>query len=460
MTVKFGNKEIKWLEKQTFVLSDGGVIDNAAKEDITDKIIGHYNLPALPEDWSWEWFIHKGIYAGNFGTRVGKYYYRVHKRNLEDNHKTWINNRAKRGTMMDELTFDFTNEFNWRDGEFGDDGSCFWGGRAGAKEMILSANGFAFRVFKSNVGHGRCWIIPRTKRQLTGDIKDDDKEVVAWVLFNAYGDYLIEQYARFLAGWAGLKYKEIQYLKNLYSDSGTLYINRGMGVALADEDVLKVVPDNLDFNIDVIDADESGFTCYGCEEYFEGEPYNHYDGDPYCEYCWDELFYYCEDCSTYYREHDVTYVESIHDYVCDDCLSNRYYRCNSCLEYFIEGDVVIDKDSETWCNSCAEANLTVCDECSEYVEDIEDVDGRPLCEDCANKLAADCANCDDKFLIKNLKETPDGDKLCEDCYYEWAEAHIEDACPKCHKALPLENRYDDGLCADCAGLKQHIGELL
>jgi len=127
-------------------------------------------------------------------------------------------------------------KYDWRSGDFGDSGSCYWGGRESARyQLETQHNAFAVRFYQcddearkgkslSSVGVGRCWIVVR--------------DGVA-CLFNAYGPTQLLTIARILAAKAGGTYKNIGCLSNEESYDGTLYINgeKGVGVTNGKTDI-------------------------------------------------------------------------------------------------------------------------------------------------------------------------------------------------------------------------------
>jgi hypothetical protein len=132
---------------------------------------------------------------------------------------------AKRNTTsFANLEFDFDQKIDWRSGDFGDSGSCFWGDNSDAKRLIRD-NGFAFRAWRrEGSGIARCWI--------AADFPDEN-DLVA---FNFYG-WSKEQMRKALMNWLSqtleckVHVADI-YLRNNGSKEGLLYMN-GDGVVLS-----------------------------------------------------------------------------------------------------------------------------------------------------------------------------------------------------------------------------------
>jgi hypothetical protein len=180
-------------------------------------------LPTLPDNWAWVWVVQKGeTYRGKFPKRVAQYYKKVHNLKAPDAFIEQIGNIAR--AHSEELSvyyFDFTRDFDWEEGDFGDDGSCFWGGNAAALDMLY-ANGAQAIRFYNNYGHGiaRAWLVPMEAEGIT-------------FIFNGYGFpgnptlTVAQAFARFTE----LRYQQVA-LTNNGSDDDTLWINSGIGYVI------------------------------------------------------------------------------------------------------------------------------------------------------------------------------------------------------------------------------------
>ena len=174
--------------------------ENEGKQEQLRAVAGNFLRNSIKMDWSWK------SESGSFIKRLRKHIQSTVK------HKLSNNCCGKIGAYVADVIpkpatyyFDFTTEFNWKAGEFGDQGSCFF--RTGYEDtryvdsrMQLQANGnfLAFRLFTkvpaeraSNlsfkaavpyndsehiyIGYSRSWI----------NIEKIKQGVVA--LFNTYG---------------------------------------------------------------------------------------------------------------------------------------------------------------------------------------------------------------------------------------------------------------------------------
>lgn len=169
-----------------------------------------------------------------------------------------------------EYSLDTTRTFNWGAGDFGDAGSCFFGGRTGIRMDMMSDGGFkAVRFFtkdllgsrlgsgkyyKDYAGIGRAWIwttkvMPKTKGQTV-----IDPEV--YVIFNGYGPNTHWQ-ASFVAAYLGLPMKAITLTNRGLSDHG-LYVNDDIGYVIGDRAVIESIT-TLDFGVKEYFCKKAGF---------------------------------------------------------------------------------------------------------------------------------------------------------------------------------------------------------
>ncbi len=175
-------------------------------------------LRMLPDDWQWVWKMDKGEYRGTFPKRVSKYYYKELGLRCPQEFVEKIGNLAKQHSEDNtHYDFEFVDEFTWQAGDYGDDGSCFWGGRSLARKFIAKNGGLAMLFYsKWGAGKARAWI---------AQLKDDQ-----YIVFNGYGfpgnPTLI--CARTLSMFLDAKYKRI-WLTNHGMDDGTVWINGGIG---------------------------------------------------------------------------------------------------------------------------------------------------------------------------------------------------------------------------------------
>ena len=320
----------------------------------------------LPDDWGWVAKVGgKAEYVGTFAKRVGKY---AHKRDI----KLDSDFLGEIGSLVAQYTakqtayeFDFTNSFDWEAGDYGDHGSCFWGCRSGARAMLESNSGRAIRFYKEGRGYARAWLAPYEN---------------GWVCFNGYGIDTIT-IAQVLATHLGQTYKRVR-LENNGEESGTLWINGGVGYFIGEEDAVQ-----YNEHIDLEWDDEDGANrCYNCGN--EGDIL--INDSYYCEDCACELFSHCDHCGEWVDNDDITQVED--NYYCDHCRNRLCTQCHECNEWVMDGNTT-DVDGDAVCNSCLEnGEIPFCEHCGTYTREGSEIDNEWYCNDCAEDLPT-CEKC-------------------------------------------------------------------
>lgn len=122
--------------------------------------------------------------------------------------------------------FEFSRDLDWDPGTFGDSGSCYFGGKAGARHMILNNGGFAVKVYLDKDKRspiGRMWGVV-TKDGLITWNGYTTKSATLQAMFPNYSYHYI--YSLFLAKYMKLAMNTID-LYNGGTTSSTLHINNG-----------------------------------------------------------------------------------------------------------------------------------------------------------------------------------------------------------------------------------------
>lgn len=259
-----------------------------------------YNLPALPDNWVWKWMAAKdeSEYVGTFSKRIANYYFKAHGLKCPESFIANIGNLAKsHSNTGDVYHFMFVDEFDWNAGDFGDAGSCYWGGYSEARVMLVENSALAVCFFDENGnGYARAWMFEYKPGQ--------------YILWNGYGmagdaTFVI---AQIVAQFLSLHPQRI-WLSNNNATGGTLYINSGRGYALtATADVVG----SYDFRWG------EAVTCRDCGcELSEDDSYTDDNGHEYCEHCFYERYDYCERCGHTYNREDIVYAGD--RYLCIHC---------------------------------------------------------------------------------------------------------------------------------------------
>jgi len=271
-------------------------------------------LPPLPNDWQWVWVVQRGEYAGTMPKRIAKYFFKVHGLKFPQAQLVELGNLAKaHSSELKTYTFEFANQIDWEDGDFGDGGSCWWGDYSGSRVMWDNNNGLSIRFYNEhNHGYARAWVM------------EIDTEL--YTVMNGYGLSTL-RITRIFAQFMGLTYKQI-HLHN--SASSSLWINGSTGYIVGRFEVISEI-ETWDFDME----GEDGYTCYECGRLLNED--NYYvgaDDNTYCEDHYYSLFDTCEHCGSTYNREDLTYVESVGYDVCEWCLDHNYSTCDSCEEYY------------------------------------------------------------------------------------------------------------------------------
>lgn len=324
---------------------------------------------------------------GTFPKRLSKYLYDDYKIILTPRDLEQIGNIAKdNSSEQNKFYVDFTQEFNWNPGDFGDAGSCFWGGNSGAREMLSVNGAYAIRFFRPKIedpafgrrvfystftGLARAWLV---------------KENFGFVMFNGYG-IVIQQIANILATGCNLYYRKIE-LRNEGDVTGLLWIgarngsSQGHGWVIGDMLMVKDITEH-DFQWEELDSE----SCEHCGTHIrQGDDW--IIGDSvYCRDCFNDLGGTCSYCGESCYSDYLTTISTGEIY-CDYCRDRHCHRCDECGETFLDSKVNhLSHLESNVCNDCLEAEYSVCENCGEsYLHsDLTD----DLCEGClANKEEA------------------------------------------------------------------------
>lgn len=282
----------------------------------------------------------------------------------------------------DRIPFDVTDHFDWQAGDFGDYGSCFWGCRKNAREILTNHNCLAIRIYKDdsyNEGEGRAWLYYAPKHN-------------GFIMFNSYSHRQIEELSNKLASWIRENYHIDVYTKRISfrvngRDDGTVWINGGEGILISSEEYSTLK------SINMTGIEEStDIECCNCGDYINEDDVIYIYGDCYCENC----CFYCDHCEEYCRG-DNFHVTYRGDRICDNCLEN-YDTCYACNELYPMDDLYRTGD--------------------EYM----------LCDNCFND-AHYCEDCDRRFYrSRNGTYCDDNNWRCDDCYAVYCESQNEAEC--------------------------------
>lgn len=336
-----------------------------------------WGLPHLPDDWCWDWRVGgKGEYVGTLPKRIGKFYYQEHATKLTPDQLTTVGNLGSQHSTRDETyLFDFVDQIDWKAGDFGDSGSCFWTCHASAKDMILLNGGGAVRFFDSAGGIARAWIVPWAGCLL---------------VFNGYGMETLP-IARILAAHFDHAYYQKVKLHNNGAIDGALWINGGTGYLIGPQFAVTTVD-----AIDLEWEEPEQYTCEHCgDQIDEDDHYHSPAGDDYCESCYGDRVSYCGACDEGAWRDDIT-IDPDGNAICDDCYSALVRCCEHCQSDVWESDAKKDPAGNTICNSCYDDKVAECVYCYKEMWNenaMADPNEDDCCRSCFDDLFAHCDDC-------------------------------------------------------------------
>lgn len=292
------------------IISDAGyeAIQTLIKSQRLDK--GHWKslnphlqrvtLPSLPVTWEWQWVLDKGEYRGTFPKRIRKYYHE-HGIKCPDTFIQVLGEIARRFTS-DGITyeFEFVDEFDWIDGDFGDAGSCFWSSNATARITLQDNEALAIRFYQDGDGFARAWVARLEDNQ--------------YIVFNGYG-LPTHTIASIMADFLKLSHHQI-WLTNYGTTHGTIWINGGTGFIIGTPDQIREIH-AWDLRYEVEHTQ-----CYNCGDVMSyDESYRGNDDNDYCQDCFYDLFDSCERCGEAFEIGEGHEVNG--EIWCDYCKRNR-----------------------------------------------------------------------------------------------------------------------------------------
>lgn len=305
--------------QQYIVEMPTGVLDSVTREKIRDLCSKEgYPIPSddsLPEDF-WEWATKRGT----FPKRLAKWLKGEHGIKVSSDFLGKVGDIAGScANHKSQYRYDVNWLLDWQDGEFGDAGSCFWGGRSGARSMLRENGAFAFRLYdESGNGYARCWV---------WEAKDwaEEEKQGPFVVFNGYGETTL-RFARIISVVAGGTYKKIN-IANMGSYEGELWINGGgTGYVVGSSKQVDNFPDYFDF-----EWEEYSVGCYVCGTPIEvdSDDCHRYDYEYYCTDCFYRHFMVCERCG-YIMTHDNVCLTPSEIALCIRCFYEKYSYCEFC----------------------------------------------------------------------------------------------------------------------------------
>lgn len=292
---------------------------------------------------------------GTFPKRFANYLYKTYGIKLSSTHLSMIGTLASAANIESQTLyfdiFDSKNEEWWASGNFGDGGSCLWGGRNSALDMFTEHGIMAIRLYntvsldraykaysestkkdvvsieewftqlssynKHNSGRGRAWM-------------KYDEGLDAYIIWNGYdakGEFQALHFARVWATHCGFTYSRIRPLTNNGSDSGKVYINGGTGWILHALDNTKAsLIKAYDFQMPEKKL-RRHFECEDCgyDSEDESDFITDSEGRMVCTQCMEDQYIQCPVDNQYYHVDNAVYVDDERAIIVD---GTKYYGDN------------------------------------------------------------------------------------------------------------------------------------
>lgn len=168
--------------------------------------------------------------GGNFTKRFARYMWKTHKIKVPDETISHIGNLAREHSDKEarSLIVSLTRDFNQPAAEFGNDGSCWWGGYSEGLCALKGCGGLGLRTFDEEGDvSGRAWIMPLNSHLLP----TRKTEAHAYIAFNGYGNLDGWIGARVLAQMTQRTYRRVKF------SCSPMYVNSLSGYLIASADV-------------------------------------------------------------------------------------------------------------------------------------------------------------------------------------------------------------------------------
>lgn len=270
--------------------------------------------PTLPGDFNYAWTaeVNKTL-RGTLPKRIAQYFKQTYNVFLPTTMVDYIGNTFRQFYLPEvDVIFDFTRDFNWKAGDFGDHGSCFFtrgGEREAARTILKREGGYAVRFYSpSNKRDGvaRAWLA-----------FDPSGYEDTLLVMNGYGDQepfigdptqtiamILRQYAvETSPDYANIVHKRIR-VSNNGNVTGKFWINgvrsgdgteRGRGFIVGRPNQVEFIEE-----LDLRWQERTIGRCSLCETYlFEGDEMIRANGGRYCRDCAERRLIRCAETGVF-----------------------------------------------------------------------------------------------------------------------------------------------------------------
>lgn len=381
------------------------------------------------------WMVNgKAEYVGAYTKRLSKYVKKTYNINLDSTPMSILAEMLSKAlnAVSEKIWIEFTDHADWKAGEFGDGGSCWWSSENKSRLGLVATGGGAIRIYtEDKTPRARLWYAP---------INGGD----AAVLFNikdSRDKFTMLGISRMLAMKYGVNYMrtyELHFPSSYIDGEGSAYqvgknlVQRPITLTFAMPKIQVVTTSGFSM-------DDSGapvkqvdpiHKCANCgDSIYEGDPSSRdFRGDRICEECAEgDDYTVCEDCECYVHADEYIYMENMQCTVCPDCYDN-YARCEYCEDYVHNDDAQYVHDI-CMCESCRDERCTYCEDCYEYEknDDTYCVEGeRSVCSSCFEEYIK-CTKCNEYYKEGTEVLNDDTEEWwCKECTDE--HAHMCDDC--------------------------------
>lgn len=175
----------------------------------------------FPDDWDWQWVNNEGRLSKRLVKFIAETYAIPVKLVSKQRYVSDMCERMADYRFPEKIFYvQFVNHFDWNPGSFADRGSCFWGDRHYAKNMMKDAGFYAMRFWDLDERDGE----PKIKGSARAWIAPDYPERGCFVAFNYYGSQRDIRY-RLVAEKFGMEWVCVDSVSNNGTTCDTLYLN-------------------------------------------------------------------------------------------------------------------------------------------------------------------------------------------------------------------------------------------
>lgn len=262
---------------------------------------------------------------------VENYMFKSFKLRLDEAARTQLSRIAAEFTQgIADRRLDYTTDFSWKPGDFGDRGSCYWNHEYYNHSRVRDfpkLGAFAMREWDDrNRGKGRAWIVP-VPRRIAPDFP-------AFQVMNAYGSlkdlqphpaYILARHLHDLTGVAWQVPSNVSFRVYDAHSNGDSMIVLPADVTVPDWDDRTIYASDVDLPRPMwaIHDKHAKVECAECENYFHEDDL---DGDGLCADCAAERRNHedCECCGSRTHIDDLYYVESADGRYCESCYHDNF----------------------------------------------------------------------------------------------------------------------------------------